>query len=316
MFCSILDAIDSYESIVIYRHLNPDGDAFGAQFGLTQWIKDNYPNKTVIAFGKDQDRHHYFPLCDVNDDIDWSNTLAIVVDCANRERLDDEKTFDQCAMSIKIDHHPNVDPFCQTNYVDTASAATCQILMEMFQQAKLMISVQTATYLAYGIVTDSVNFSAAYTSVNTLTAYTKCMEAGLDHVELFKNTSQLPLNEYNGITYLRSKVNVSNGVAYCIIKQEDVLANGFSMEQLKDHVNVMKGIEGVEVWGLFYEIEDHKYRVSLRSYRVNINPIALRHHGGGHQQASGCNASNEKEIQCIVDELIQAVNIHKNAEII
>ena len=313
MFHDILTAIESYDSIAIYRHANPDGDAFGAQFGMKQWILDHYPTKQVVAIGIDNDMHDYFPTCQAEVTLDWANTLALVLDCANVARLDNADHLFECGKIVKIDHHPNVESFGNPCYVDTTSAATCQILVELFASSGLGMSKQVATYLAFGIVTDSVNFAAAYTSTKTFNAFALCLQQGIDHVELFKVTSQLPFHQYQAITFMRNHICVENGVAYCILDYDHVKDAGFSMDEIKDHVNVMKGIRDVEAWAMFHQLETGTYRVSLRSYRANINQVAIKHNGGGHLQASGCNASDNDEIKCILDELMQVVKEYKNA---
>ena len=49
MLNQIKEVIEQYEIICIYRHVFPDGDAKGSQFGLKTWIESKYPNKQVYA---------------------------------------------------------------------------------------------------------------------------------------------------------------------------------------------------------------------------------------------------------------------------
>ena len=34
----LFELVEQYDIITIYRHVSPDADALGAQFGLKQWI--------------------------------------------------------------------------------------------------------------------------------------------------------------------------------------------------------------------------------------------------------------------------------------
>ena len=45
MYKEILDKISEYDSIVIFGHVNPDGDCYGSQIGLKNAILDNFNNK-------------------------------------------------------------------------------------------------------------------------------------------------------------------------------------------------------------------------------------------------------------------------------
>ena len=41
----ILEKIEEYSKIIVFRHEMPDFDALGSQFGLFTWLKDNFKNK-------------------------------------------------------------------------------------------------------------------------------------------------------------------------------------------------------------------------------------------------------------------------------
>ena len=47
----VLNNIKKFDRIAIFRHIMPDFDALGSQFGLATWIKDNFPNKEVKVLG-------------------------------------------------------------------------------------------------------------------------------------------------------------------------------------------------------------------------------------------------------------------------
>ena len=47
----ILSLIKQFDRIAIFRHIMPDFDALGTQFGLATFIKDNFPNKEVHVLG-------------------------------------------------------------------------------------------------------------------------------------------------------------------------------------------------------------------------------------------------------------------------
>ena len=51
MFEKIIEKIEQYESIVIFGHINPDGDCFGSQIALKASLKEDYPKKNVTIYG-------------------------------------------------------------------------------------------------------------------------------------------------------------------------------------------------------------------------------------------------------------------------
>ena len=42
MFEKVLEKIKQYDTIIIHRHNNPDGDALGSQIGLKYVIEENF----------------------------------------------------------------------------------------------------------------------------------------------------------------------------------------------------------------------------------------------------------------------------------
>ena len=90
MIEKILNKIDEYECICLYRHVNPDYDAFGSQFGMYDLIQNTFENKEVYFagdFSSDLVAKYQF-----NGEINEPNfekpTLGIVLDTANQERID------------------------------------------------------------------------------------------------------------------------------------------------------------------------------------------------------------------------------------
>ena len=51
MFNKILEQIKKYDTIIIHRHVRPDGDCIGTQQGLKKYLKHNFPNKHIYAVG-------------------------------------------------------------------------------------------------------------------------------------------------------------------------------------------------------------------------------------------------------------------------
>ena len=51
MINAILNKIKEYDTIIIHRHIRPDGDCIGSQRALKEAIQLNFPNKMVYAVG-------------------------------------------------------------------------------------------------------------------------------------------------------------------------------------------------------------------------------------------------------------------------
>jgi phosphoesterase RecJ-like protein len=68
-------------------------------------------------------------------------------------------------------------------------------------------------------------------------------------------------------------------------------------------VNTMGEIRGVESWVNFTETDDGVL-CEIRSNTHNINPIAVKYGGGGHQKASGATLKSREEAMSLLADLI------------
>ena len=88
----IWEKIKEYDVITIFGHVIPDGDCYGSQMGLKNAILDNFEGKKVYALGSGWPK--FFSLMgemDIVDDETIASSLAICLDCANEERIEDQR---------------------------------------------------------------------------------------------------------------------------------------------------------------------------------------------------------------------------------
>ena len=85
------------------------------------------------------------------------NSLAIIVDVANKERVDNQ-SFNKCGYIIKIDHHkPFDEPFEHLTFVDTNYSSCSEMILDNFLNnsvgssiyANLPISPTIPVYIAF-----------------------------------------------------------------------------------------------------------------------------------------------------------------------
>jgi len=102
------------------------------------------------------------------------------------------------------------------------------------------------------------------------------------------------------------KINLTpHRVAYIYTPLEE--ANSYHADSFtlsRGMVNVMSDIRGVDSWVNFTETEGGVL-CEIRSNRYNINPIAVKYGGGGHQKASGATLKDREEAMRLLDDLNQ-----------
>ena len=309
----IIRLIEQYDVITIYRHISPDADALGSQFGLKQWIQECYPHKKVYALGKEAgSKLQYFPKSDIVEDEEVSGSLAIILDTANASRIDDER-WKTARMSLKIDHHIFVEKYAVEEYIEDLAGATCEILSSLFEKKNVQLSAAAAQYLYSGLIADTLRFSIPTTTPRTLELAAYLVSCGVDVQRANEENFSTSLKQFRYENYLRSHCQVlDDKLAYIIVTKEEYESFDISFNEAKEKVFVLGGVHEFKAWALFVEKEIdedgiRRFNGSLRSRNTIINEIAMRYQGGGHRYACGVKQLDETEIQQILHEILSVL---------
>ena len=307
----IIEKIEEYDYIAIYRHVNPDFDAFGSQFGMYDIIKTTYPDKKIYVCGDFSSElvGKYTVAVNYNE-VDYNNdVLGIVLDTANRERIDDEN-YQRCKELIKIDHHIVVDSYGVINYEDSTASSASQLVSRLYKDNDVLkISQDGAAALYLGIVGDTARFLYQNTDVRTFEAASALLKTGIDIVELYnriylKNAKELEVNKF-----ILNNYKFDGGVAYYVLKNDDLKKLGISRERGSDFVNVLSGVIEYKIWLAITEnVADNNWRVSIRSRDFAINEVAKKYNGGGHALASGAKLNSIEMLPKLIEDLKELIN--------
>jgi phosphoesterase RecJ-like protein len=316
-FTKIFKKIEKYSTIAIFRHVSPDYDALGSQFGLVTYLKDNYPNKKIYALGKDHGSFtgKLYPQCDVisDEELFAKPFLTIVLDTGNSERVED-KRYEKGDFIIKVDHHPAEDIFANFQLVLPEYCATSEIISEMLFSKTFSgktISKEAAKYFYSALVGDSGRFQYSSVTSRTFLIASKLIETGFDYVhEVYAPMYTRKLSDLRVTGYLLNHFQVTpKGVGYLHISNDDMINLGINLEKCKEHVNLLANIDEIKIWVNFYEdITKNIWRVSIRSRDFKINDVATKFKGGGHDNAAGATVANyEESLQLIaaLDDIIE-----------
>lgn len=302
----IIDTIEQYDKIIIHRHVRPDPDAYGSQFGLKTLLQENYPNKTFYAVGEHDESLTFMAYPDTVEDTFYQNALIIVTDTANTARIDDGR-YPDGAFLLKIDHHPNDDAYGDLLWVDTNASSCSEMIYELFEEGKVyknwVLSDESARFLFAGIVGDTGRFLFLSTTQRTFEIAGKLIGYQFDRNQIFNGMYEMKPNLLQLQGYLYQNVVVDeNGAAYIKLTKE--IMNQFHVTTSESSVLVgsLSNIKGVVAWVIFVE-EDHEIRVRLRSKGPIINELAKKYHGGGHPLASGATAYSWEEADRIIADL-------------
>lgn len=307
MYKEIIKLIKKYDSIVIARHIGGDIDALGSQISLKEIIKETYPNKKVYAVGAYASRFKFVGPLDKEENIDFDNSLLIVLDTPKVSRLDVED-ISKYKHRVRIDHHPFEEEFCDIELVDENKSSTCEMIVELCLNTKLKITKSAAEKLYMGIISDTNRFLYPCTTSDTLSlASLLVSKYGINPPELYEKMYLRNLDEIRFIGYIFQNIKVTkNGVAY--IKITDEIQKEFGMDPASagNMVGELSYINDFIVWITFSEDKkQNMVRVSIRSRGPVINTLAMQYNGGGHKLASGIRLPNFD----LSDEIIERLDI-------
>lgn len=308
-------------SVVILGHVNPDGDCMGSCLAMYRYAKKkkqgadirvclkNFPEKFSYLEGYDQIQEEageeIFDLC-------------ICLDCSDRERLGEFAVYlDTARASICVDHHVTNTGYAGENVVEAGASSTAEVLYG--QLSDDLIDKELAECLYTGIVHDTGVFRFSSTTAKTMEIAGKLMETGIDFTKIIDDS-------FYKKTYLQSQI-LGRALMECIrfmdgkciftvVKSQDMDFYGVTPKDLDGIVDHLRTIDGVECAIFLYEVDNHMYKVSMRSnYVVDVSRIAAYFGGGGHVRAAGCTMSGSihdvvNNLSEHIEKQLLAVNDH------
>ncbi|MBH8622777.1 MULTISPECIES: DHH family phosphoesterase [Spiroplasma] len=301
---TILQKIKDYNTIICLRHISPDGDAYGSAFGLAQFIKDNFPIKKVLVDGEPSKYLAFLATPDLVKQEDYRGALVIVTDTGNVERID-SKYWQEAKEIIKIDHHPNVTPYGDLQWVDANKIAASEMIADLVLTSKLKVSAAAARLIFTGIITDSNRFMYNKTSLETLTLAGQLLAKGFDLQNIYHNLYEESWTNACFKNYLLSQVMVyDDQISYVKITDKMLKEHQMDYETVKPWVNIMSNIKEFKIWMLLIENKAEGYiNISIRSNTYIINGVAQKYNGGGHELASGARIYQWEDTEKILADL-------------
>jgi phosphoesterase RecJ-like protein len=225
---------------------------------------------------------------------------AVFVDCADHARVGDRLKAHYPAPVAVIDHHLSNGGFATANLVDSASAATCEILAGVFFDNGLPVDAQTAQALYTGILTDTGQFRFHSTSRRCFVLAGELVARGAEPsvagYELYERETEGKLRL---LQHFLASLRLECGGRVCVGKLANGIfeSTGTTAEDTEGLVDYARSIEGVDIGALIEERPDGTVKASLRAkepgYRVDL--VAAQFNGGGHACAAGLNLKSGTE---------------------
>ena len=306
MFKKVIEAIEKYDRIIIHRHSNPDGDAIGSQVGLKNILKENYPEKEIYTVGDASKRYGFIEdsATDTIPDEYYNGALAFVLDTSAKFLISDER-YTLADTVIKMDHHIFTEEFADIEVIDTSFESCCGLIGMFAMKTGLKLNQIAAKALYTGMITDSGRFRYDSTTSQTFNVASFLMEQKFNTNDIFSNLYADELQSVQLRAKFVLKITKTDApVSYIYTTLDEAKSYNADIFTIsRGMVNTMSDIKGIDIWVNFTETENGVL-CELRSSKYNINPIAVKYGGGGHQKASGATVKDRAEAMAMLEDLI------------
>lgn len=291
--------------VAVVGHARPDGDCIGSQVALARVLAalghdvicvnaDPVPRRLLFLVPG----MRFYRTDDVLTMPD--DRATIFVDCADHARPGERLKVKYPSPTAVIDHHLSNDGFAEVNLLDSASAATCEILAGVLFDNNLPVDAQSAQALYTGILTDTGQFRFNSTSRRCFVLAGELVARGATPAEagyeLYERETEGKLRLLQH--FLGSlKLECSGRVCIGTLPPGIFESTGSTGEDTEGLVDYARSIEGVEIGALIELRADQTLKASLRAknpaYRVDL--VAGEFSGGGHACAAGLNLKTGTE---------------------
>jgi bifunctional oligoribonuclease and PAP phosphatase NrnA len=291
-------ALSEATTVAIACHVNPDADALGSMLGLSNHLR-GLGKTTICSFPNEPfEPPRWAALLPGTDALvppsEFPQEPPVMVTC-------DVASMDRLAMLapravrskqlIWIDHHISNDGLGSIPLIDPKASSTCEIVWRLLGRIGGEISLETATCLYAGLVTDTGRFQYQAVTPDTIRLGAQLREFPFDHTRLVQ-----ALYEDNSLAYLRLLGIALERVAlerdadllWTYLTQDDLAAAGVGASETDDLIDVVRTAREADVTAVVKQQRDGRFKVSLRSKGAHdVSAVAGRFGGGGHRLAAG-----------------------------
>ncbi|MCU1286487.1 MAG: phosphoesterase, RecJ-like protein [Acidobacteriales bacterium] len=293
MITEVLKTIGEHQRFVLTSHARPDGDAVGSLLAAGQILRSIGKEVDVVMSDPVPVIYRPLPFSDrvmQTPEVNGSYEAAIILECDSLQRTGVRGLDSNGRVLVNIDHHQSAKPFAHVNWIDPRACATAQMIFELGDALGVKMTPDIATCLYTAVLTDTGSFCFQGTTEHTFVLAQKLVRAGADPARIAQKVYFAnPESKMRLLGAALGTLRRKDDLVWMFVSQAHMKQCNALPEDCEGLANYALGIVDVEVAIFFRELEDGRYRVSLRSKgAVDVSSIAAQFGGGGHECASGC----------------------------
>jgi len=309
----IIDYIKEATKIYVVAHIRPDGDAIGSANAICLALKNMGKEAHVIMSSYSKKFEFLEEVGQSIPNVSESEyDLLICTDCSDKARLDIlPEDFDKAKHVVVFDHHKYSSVPANASRIEETTPACCEVIYKFFIENNIEITPKMASYIYLGIMTDTGSFNYERTTSFSYKVAAEMIDKGADFVNICKRIndtmqeSKVKLMTYvlqNMESYFDGKLRIS------VVTQNILDEFGVDKEDAEGMTNYLRMIEGTKLAIYIREVENAKFKASLRSDKqVDCAELALGFGGGGHIRAAGFDLIDVEETKKKIIEKMEEV---------
>jgi bifunctional oligoribonuclease and PAP phosphatase NrnA len=201
--------------------------------------------------------------------------------------------------TVFFDHHPVNGSDRSDVFGDPDASSTGELAFRLLRMLGLSIDAKIALCLYTSIAYDTHSFRYVRNSPSPHLIAAEMLSHGVDATHVYRHlfaSNPLPKMKILGRILREIRIEHDGKLAWAEVPYDWIQGSGVSIDDLRDTVNYILEVDGVEVALLLKEVDGGEVRISLRSKgRIQIHEVARRMGGGGHQFAAGATVHGSVE---------------------
>lgn len=316
LFDRLTNLVKEFDNIILVGHKNPDLDSLGSCLGLSTILRsmniDNYifidtdleiNSSTRQALSLVND----FNLININNykDVIKDNTLLIVLDTHQYDRVNYPQLVDEVNKVCIIDHHIKSSSYIKDTelfYIDSTLSCVVELIASYSKYLNVKLSPVIATIMLAGMEIDTNGFNVKITE-KTFQVAAYLVSMGADTV-LKQNLLKESKDEFlRRADYIKSSYIYNKDCAICLL---DV--NETTPTELAEISESLLNFDSVEASFTIGLLGENVVGISARSLgNVDVCEIMKQLGGGGHATNAAVQVSGttikalENKLKNIID---------------
>lgn len=307
---ALAERIRGSRNILLTTHAGPDGDGLGCIAALGETLEaqghrvlrllpDPLPSKYAFLDPKGQ----FKPIATARAEAEatpWD--LALVLDTHQPGMIREvgEWLKGRGIPTLFLDHHPIEGPARTDVHGSCDAVATGVLVFDLVvRDLEWPLSPFAAEALYISISFDTNSFKYIRSSPTSLEVGAELLRRGVDSTRVYRHLfASNPRRKAKLLGWVLTECDFlcDGQLAFVLVPYRLVEEMKLERDDLRDSVNHILEIEGVEIAATLKETDPGEIKVSLRSKGTyTINGVAAQFGGGGHALAAGCEFSGSLE---------------------